>query len=155
MRKITAFILLLFVISCSSPATPYLTMGMQLSRAGFVAHLANTTARYAMMNSLPPGYITYRPSSMGKVFLYSDPIGCGCVYMGSQRNLDNFIKMRVAEEQERANREKEVMGKISLPQIDEMSAENRRDTALWDWSAWSPNADPGGNQPRHVSGAYW
>ncbi|WP_157871012.1 hypothetical protein [Gluconacetobacter diazotrophicus] len=132
---------------CSTPARPYLNEGMALSQAGFVAHPADTTARYAMMNTLPPGQLTYRPSSMGPIYLYADPIGCGCVYMGSEAAYRTSRGAAPAGKGRKA---------ASVQQdLEAMVAENRRDTALWDWSAWSSNADPGGDQPRHVIGGYW
>ncbi|WP_246375277.1 hypothetical protein [Gluconacetobacter takamatsuzukensis] len=136
------------VAGCS-PARPYLEMGRRLSEAGFVAHVADTTARYAMMNTLAPGELTYRPSSVGPVYLYADPIGCGCVYMGSPTAYNTLLAS--APTTARKTR-KPIEG---VPEIPAMAAENRRDTAAWDWSAWSPNADPGPNQPRHVIGGYW
>lgn len=141
--------LLLGLAGCSSPAAPYLAMEMKLSEAGFVAHPADTTARYAMLNTLPPGELTYRPSAAGRVYVYADPIGCGCVYMGSE-SAYNALTMNEAARQK--NRRKPVS---TVPVIPAMAAENRRDTAIWDWSAWSVNADPGANQPRHVIGGFW
>lgn len=124
---------------CSSPARPYLKADMTLSQAGFVSHYSDTTARYAMMNLLPPGKMTYRLAPDGsKIYLYSDPIGCGCVYMGDQNSYENF-KSRNS----------------SAPSLEEMASEIRRDTTAWDWSAWTPSADPGSNQPKHMIGAYW
>ncbi|MFT8775050.1 MAG: hypothetical protein ABF893_00065 [Gluconacetobacter liquefaciens] len=130
---------------CLSPAKPYLDMGRRLADAGFVAHKADTTARYAMMNMLPPGEVTYRPSTVGPVYLYADPIGCGCVYMGSATAYSYYVSSVSAGK-------KAVAAPSAIPA---MAAENRRDTASWDWSAWSPNADPGPSQPRHVIGGYW
>ncbi|GBQ18863.1 hypothetical protein ACLRDC_11760 [Gluconacetobacter sacchari] len=133
---------------CLSPARPYLDMDRRLSDAGFVAHKADTTARYAMMNTLPPGALTYRPSSVGPVYLYADPIGCGCVYMGSATAYSYYLSAVDAGKRRRRS----VPAASAIPA---MTAENRRDTAEWDWSAWSPNADPGPTQPRHVIGGYW
>jgi hypothetical protein len=137
------------VAGCSSPARPYLEKDMTLSQAGFVAHQADTTARYAMMNTLPPGQLTYRPSPVGPVYLYADPIGCGCVYMGSETAYRAFRGLTTGK------RNKRKPTTSAQQDIQAMAAENRRDTALWDWSAWSSNADPGGDQPRHVIGGYW
>ncbi|GBQ34652.1 hypothetical protein [Gluconacetobacter azotocaptans] len=132
------------LVGCA-PAKPYLDKGMTLSEAGFIAHPADTTARYAMMNTLPPGQLTYRPSPAGFIYLYADPIGCGCVYMGSEAAYRIFS----------TGQQKGKKPAPLLADMQAMAAENRRDTAAWDWSAWSPNADPGGNQPRHVTGGYW
>ncbi|GAA4486225.1 hypothetical protein [Gluconacetobacter asukensis] len=136
------------LVGCLSPAKPYLDTGRRLADAGFVAHKADTTARYAMMNTLPPGELTYRPSSVGPVYLYADPIGCGCVYMGSATAYSYYVSLVAAGKNKRTS-------PSAVSEIPAMAAENRRDTALWDWSAWSPNADPGPTQPRHVIGGYW
>ncbi|NVN09867.1 hypothetical protein [Nguyenibacter vanlangensis] len=143
-----AALLCIALAGCSSPAKPYLDAGKRLSEAGFIAHAADTTARYAMMNTLPPGVLTYRPSSMGPVYLYADPIGCGCVYMGSVLAYNVLVTPA-----KRGRTTVPVMP--AVPDMQAMAAENRRDTASWDWSAWSPGADPGPTQPRHVAGGYW
>lgn len=139
--------------SSSTPVKPYLDQGHVLSEAGFVAHPGNTTARYAMMNTLPPGQLTYRPSPEGLVFLYADPKGCGCVYMGSS---DAYAKLRQISQTQYAALKKPKEYRPSVQnEMAAMTAENRRDTTMWDWSAWYTNADPVGNQPRGVIGAYW
>lgn len=135
---------------CLQPAKPFLDKGLSLSDAGFIAHSANTTARYTLMNSLPPGMLTYRMAPDGqKIYLYADPIGCGCVYMGNQaayaalrkKNGDEILQNKRSPLQD---------GQRLL-----MDAENRRDTSSWDWTIWSPAADPDNNQPRHMIGDSW
>lgn len=142
-----------------APSAPYLRMDDRLSYAGFIAHPANTTARYAMMNTLPPGQLTYRPSTSGRIFVYADPVGCGCVYMGSEAAYEaikqNEIERRRAfEEAQKLKKTKKKFVSV-VPGLVWMEAENRRDTAWWDWSAWSADADPAGKQPRHVIGGFW
>ena len=125
----------------SSPATPYLKEGVKLSQAGFVAHPADTTARYAMMNTLPPGELTYRNSAAGPIYLYADPIGCGCVYMGDQAawNAWNITqKNKTPSEQP----------------TEAMIAENRQHPG-WEWSAWDKSADPGPSRPRYNIETAW
>ena len=148
-----AFAACLTLAGCAgSPATPYLKEEMKLSAAGFVAHAANTTARYAMMNTLPPGELTYRTSSVGPVYVYADPIACGCVYMGSDIAYRTLVS--AAEAEARQNKQN-YKPDYTLPSMPQMADESRRDTAEWDWSAWSASADPGPSQPQHVIGAYW
>ncbi|AQT06332.1 hypothetical protein AA14337_3328 [Acetobacter malorum DSM 14337] len=131
-------ITLLLLAGCS-PAKQYLQADTSLSKAGFVSHYSDTTARYAMMNLLPPGRMTFRLAPDGsKIYLYSDPIGCGCVYMGDQSSYETYRSRNPG-----------------IPTLDDMAAEIRRDTTAWDWSAWTPSADPGSNQPKHMIGAYW
>lgn len=135
---------------CTPPAAPYLEKGKTLSEAGFIAHPADTTARYAMVNLLPPGQLTYRPSPDGPIYLYADPLGCGCVYMGSETAFRTLNNMTAAELRSKKKQPPSVVDELAA-----MTAENRRDTFLWDWSAWYAGADPAGNQPRKVMGAYW
>ena len=137
-----------FLSACMSPARPYLQMGRRIADAGFIAHPADTTARYAMMNTLPPGIMTYRSAPSGLVYLYADPIGCGCVYMGTDAAYAYLVNSTPMVK----GRHQAIKG---VPSIPEMSAESRRDTVIWDWSAWAHAADPGATQPRYVSGAYW
>ena len=148
-----AFAACLTLAGCAgSPATPYLKEEMKLSAAGFVAHAANTTARYAMMNTLPPGELTYRTSSVGPVYVYADPIACGCVYMGSDIAYRTLVSAAEAEARQTKQNYKP---DYTLPSMPQMADDTRRDTAEWDWSAWSASADPGPSKPQPVIGAYW
>ncbi|MCX5619968.1 MULTISPECIES: hypothetical protein [Bombella] len=137
---------------CVRPAAPYLAQGQLLSQAGFVAHPANTTARYGLMNSLPDGSITYRMAPDGqRIYLYADPLACGCVYMGDEQAygaLQAHIKQTMSHK-------KHAHLTPSQELIAAMTAENHRDTTPWDWTIWSPAADPDSNQPRHMIGDYW
>ncbi|MDF7673454.1 hypothetical protein PT283_01570 [Acetobacteraceae bacterium ESL0697] len=140
----TAFISL---AGCS-PAQSYLDKGFILAQAGFKAHYADTTARYTMMNYLPPGKLTYRLDPHGKrIYLYADPVACSCVYIGSEasyQNLMGFVE----------NTKKDKYKHYSVP-LTSMIVENRQNTEEWDWSIWNSSADPGGNQPKHVLDGAW
>ncbi|MXV36014.1 MULTISPECIES: hypothetical protein [unclassified Saccharibacter] len=132
--------------SCTSPAETYFDNGQELARAGFIAHAADTTARYTMLNQLPPSRLTFRPiPDGGKIYLFADPISCTCVYMGNESSYQRLIHTP------KLNRR--FMRTILSPI--EMATENRQNTASWDWTAWAPSADPGANQPKHVTGASW
>lgn len=145
--RISVISLALTLAGCGQPAKVYLDKGRSLSQAGFVAHYADTTARYSMMNLLPPGQITYRPAPEGgNIYLYADPIGCGCVYMGDQNAYDTLKAQDKTISKNHSQQD---------PSLTEMVFENRRDTTAWDWSSWTPAADPGSNQPKHMIGSYW
>ena len=143
--------LTLALTGCTRPAAPYLEKGELLSHAGFVAHPANTTARYGLMNSLPPGSLTYRMTPDGqRIYLYADPLACGCVYMGDEtayRTLQAHMKALLLD--------KHAHHPPKDPSLPDMTAEMYRDTTPWDWTIWSPAADPDNNQPRHMIGDYW
>ncbi|GEN62030.1 hypothetical protein [Acetobacter oeni] len=126
----------LAALAACSPADPYLHTGSDLAHSGFTAHPADTTARYEMLNLLPAGMLTYRPTSTGLVYLYADRIGCGCVYMGSMSAFSDYSHTH------------------PVPVHDDMTAEINQHPG-WDWSIWSESADPGPNQPKHLIGAEW
>ncbi|GBQ96186.1 hypothetical protein AA23498_2571 [Acetobacter nitrogenifigens DSM 23921 = NBRC 105050] len=126
----------LVTLSACSPAAPFLKTGDELAHSGFTAHYADTTERYAMMNLLPAGMLTYRPTATGPVYLYADRLGCGCVYMGGRSAFAEYSRGHQA------------------PAYAAMTAELNQHPG-WDWSVWSGNADPGPSQPRHVIGAEW
>ncbi len=141
----------LALAGCVRPAVPYLEKGSLLSHAGFVAHPANTTARFALMNSLPPGSLTYRMAPSGqRIYLYADPLACGCVYMGDETAYGTLqAHMQAIMQRKHAHHPPQD------PPLPAMTAENYRDTTSWDWTVWSPAADPDNNQPRHMIGGYW
>ncbi|NHO33075.1 hypothetical protein GOB85_11250 [Acetobacter sp. LMG 1636] len=126
----------LAAIAACSPADRYLNTGNDLAHSGFTAHSADTTARYEMLNLLPAGILTYRPTTTGPVYLYADRIGCGCVYMGSMSAFTDYAHTH------------------PVPSHGDMTAEINQHPG-WDWSIWSASADPGPNQPKHVIGAEW
>ncbi|MCE0743146.1 hypothetical protein LWC05_04470 [Acetobacter sicerae] len=125
-------------LAACSPADRYLRTDEQLAYSGFTAHPADTTARYELMNILPAGMLTYRPTSTGPVYLYADRIGCGCVYMGSQAAFVDYSHKTLK----------------GVPSQAAMTAEINQHQG-WDWTAWSESADPGPNQPKHMIGAEW
>lgn len=143
-----SIISLISIFSGCSPASSYLNKGLILAQSGFVAHYADTTARYTMMNYLPPGKLTYRQGPHSeRIYLYADPIACGCVYMGNEaayQTLVNFVDHTKKSEYKRY--------RTSLAS---MIVETRQNTEEWDWSIWSHSADPGGNQPKHVIDGAW
>jgi len=112
-------------LSACSPYTPALRSGDDLALAGFTAHPANTTARWQMMNLLPPNTMTYRPSGPDIVMLYADPLACGCVYMG---NRAAYLAYKTTHP-------------ITPLQERRMTAEINQHPG-WDWTVWSPHADP-------------
>ena len=56
----------------------------ELAAAGFAARPADTPQRYAMLQHLAPYRILVRAAGRRLVYLYADPLVCGCVYVGSE-----------------------------------------------------------------------
>lgn len=76
----------------------------KLAAAGFQARPADTPARQAMLQKLPPHHFVMRAVNGGYVYLYSDPLVCGCLYVGSQAAYSQYkqqmFQQRLADEQQ-------------------------------------------------------
>ncbi|MBS7552199.1 hypothetical protein KHC23_00810 [Ancylobacter dichloromethanicus] len=64
-----------------------------LSAAGFQIRLADTPAKIASLQSLPPHKFTVQNQNGQPVFLYADPTVCGCIYYGTQDNFAAYQQM--------------------------------------------------------------
>jgi hypothetical protein len=91
-----------------------------LAAAGFQVQIANTAARQAMLNRLPPNQFVARVHNGVTHFVYADP-GCGCLYVGSQQAFQQYVSN---EQLDAANATRQAI-------------QNYVDPA-WDWAAWGP-----------------
>src|SRR4051812_43538760 len=53
-----------------------------LTAAGFEARPADTPEKLAMLRSLPPGRVLAQPQHGERRYVYADPAGCVCLYVG-------------------------------------------------------------------------
>ncbi|GBR38073.1 hypothetical protein AA101099_1018 [Neoasaia chiangmaiensis NBRC 101099] len=123
--------LVVFGISACSPYAPAQRTENDLALSGFVAHPADTTARWQMMNLLPPNHLAYRMSSAGPILLYADPLACGCVYFGDRQAYQSYT----AQHRQTPLQEKQMTAEINQH-------------PGWDWSVWAPTADPAAVEAR-------
>ena len=76
----------------------------KLAAAGVVARPADTPARQAMLQKLPPDKFVMRPAGGNYVYLYSDPLVCGCLYVGSAQAYTTYkqemFQQQLANEQQ-------------------------------------------------------
>jgi hypothetical protein len=75
-----------------------------------------------MMRSMPPNTFMQGQRGNQTVFLYADPKGCGCIYVGSQ---EQFLRYR----QEALQRQL-----VDAPTLDPQLHR----AASWRWGAWDP-----------------
>jgi hypothetical protein len=54
-----------------------------LTAAGFVAKYPDTPEKREIFNSLPPNRLVKRGRNGKIYYVYADPGGCGCAYVGS------------------------------------------------------------------------
>jgi hypothetical protein len=69
-----------------------------LTAAGFVMLPANTPARRARLESLPPLKLSYYVGRTGKLHYWmADPEFCNCMYVGSEMAYQRYDQMRLNE----------------------------------------------------------
>jgi len=73
-------------------------LGEMLAAAGFRAVPADTPARVQRLNQMTPLKVSYLSHHGNPSYWFADPYVCHCLYVGSQRNYDEFQQ----HEQERA-----------------------------------------------------
>ncbi len=93
-----------------------------LSAAGFTVRPANTPARQAMLNRLPPHQFVQRVRGEKVTYVYADPLVCDCLYVGTQQDFASFQRTRQAQE---------------LANQRAMTGQLYEDNA-WDWGGWGP-----------------
>ena len=105
------------VSACQTQQDRIVSREDKLSAAGFIIKPANTPERQGMLKRLPPNQFVQRQNGDTIHYVYSDPIVCGCLYVGTHQ-----LAQHLADEQQ-------------------MSAQMYSDAA-WNWDAWGPWAGP-------------
>jgi hypothetical protein len=107
------------VAGCGSPPTQVGSPDNLLVKAGFVDRPANSPHRISEMMKMTPNKFVTRVRNGKLVYLYPDPMGCKCVYFGSQQNWDTYRQILAAEQ---------------IPGANQMTAtESQLD---WDFGLW-------------------
>jgi hypothetical protein len=61
-----------------------------LTAAGFVVRYPDAPEKQEIFNSLPPNRLVKRRRNGKLYYVYADPGGCGCAYVGSPRAYANY-----------------------------------------------------------------
>ena len=61
-----------------------------LAAAGFLAYPADTPQRHVSLQRLPAGTLVMRASFGRPLYLYADPLVCGCLYIGPAIAYDRY-----------------------------------------------------------------
>lgn len=91
-----------------------------LTAAGFVDRPATTPERRAMLAKLPPHRFLRRPGASTVHYVYADPTGCNCLYVGTQQAYGRYLR-----QQQRRD----------IADENAMAAQDYED-ASWNWGAW-------------------
>ena len=114
--------LILGVAGCVSPQQQAAQKEDLLAAAGFQVKIADTPQRLAAMKRLPPNKFVTKVVNGQPVYLYADPLVCGCLYVGSQ---DAYNRYKAHEQVQR----------LADEQL--LTAQTYSD-ATWSWGAWGP-----------------
>ena len=121
-RLVLLLLPVLGLVSCTTMQERVTQREDKLVAAGFTVRPANTPARQAMLNRLPPHHFVQRVHGNVVTYVYADPLVCDCLYIGSQQAYAQF--RRDIEQQKLADEQ-------------EMTAAMYSDQS-WDWGAWGP-----------------
>lgn len=89
-----ALLLPLLLGACATEQDRVVAKTDMLVAAGFIARPADTPARQAMLQKLPPHHFVMRAVNGNYVYLYSDPLVCGCLYVGSSQAYSTYKQQR-------------------------------------------------------------
>lgn len=112
-------VLLIALTACQSSGI--LQQETALSAAGFSVRIADSAERQAMLNRLPPNTFVRRVNGNDIHYVYADPVVCGCLYIGTQRDFALYASNQ----------------RLDAAQAQRIAFLNY-DDAAWNWDAWGP-----------------
>ncbi|MGI4744594.1 MAG: hypothetical protein ACRYGI_10245 [Janthinobacterium lividum] len=119
--------LVLLLGACATKQDRVAAKEDMLVAAGFVARPADTPARQAMLQKLPPHHFVMRSVNGNYVYLYSDPLVCGCLYVGSAQAFSTYKQQKFQQ---------------NLADQQQMTAQMYSDPA-WSFGPWGGGFGPG------------
>jgi hypothetical protein len=121
-RLAQAVVISIGVAACATPQQKVSQQEDNLAAAGFLVQPANTPERQAMLDRLPSHHFVRRVHGDAVAYVYSDPLVCNCLYVGSQ---------------EAYGRYQAYLQQRKLADQQETTAQIYQDSA-WNWGAWGP-----------------
>ena len=111
--------LIMALAACETQAQRIAHQDHELVTDGFLEKRADTPERQTMLTRLPEDHLVRQGDGDAVRYVYADPTGCNCIYVGTQRAFDNYKVARQLV--------------VLYPY----------DDANWNWIAWGPS--PAGN----------
>ncbi len=92
----------LLASACATPQEQVADREDRLAAAGFHARPADTPQREALLQRLPPQRFVVLPVRGRDLYVYADPLVCGCLYVGPEASYDLYrqqvFQHRLADE---------------------------------------------------------
>jgi ABC-type sugar transport system substrate-binding protein len=107
------------IAGCVSPQQQVGQKEDLLAAAGFQVRPADSPHRIAAMKRLPANRFVTRVRDGNLVYLYADPLDCGCLYLGTQQNWDAYKQEMFAKQ---------------IADQQQMTAIMNQES--WDWGPW-------------------
>ncbi len=113
---------LALLAGCVTPQQQVEDQENLLSASGFQPRPANTPERIAMLRTLPPNRFSMCAQGNTFIYIYPDPIDCGCVFFGDQSDYARYRQT------------------VSARQLanDQLLAAQTYNDPAWNWSPWGP-----------------
>ncbi|PZM08096.1 hypothetical protein CPY51_30335 [Rhizobium tubonense] len=108
--------------ACATTEDKVATKEDRLAAAGFIIGPANTPKRVAMLKRAPANKFLKSVHGDSVTYIYADPVGCKCLYVGSQAAYDQY---QFASQQ----------AKVANRNL--LAAEIYSDSS-WNWGDWGP-----------------
>lgn len=113
----------------SSPAVAQKVSSQEgdLAAAGFIVRQADTPKRQTMLQQLPKKKLIERTHNGMTHYVYADPKGCKCLYVGNQQAFQAYSQQQ--QLQKISNQQQDIAENYSNP--------------TWDWGEWGDGFGPG------------
>ena len=96
--KSIVFIAVLALLSSGTSSHAQQTTGQLLISSGFNPIAATTPEMMARLKSFPANQFLLRRKEGRPYYVYADPTGCGCAYVGSAAAMDKYRTCALANE---------------------------------------------------------
>ena len=116
---------LLIALLAGCQSTQVLQQEDALSAAGFSVRIADSAERQEMLNRLPAYQFVQRVSGNSIHYVYADPVVCGCLFIGTQQDFDQYVSNQ----------------QLDFAQAQRIAFLEFYD-ATWNWDAWGPFGGP-------------
>jgi uncharacterized protein YceK len=119
---VLATAILIAVSGCATVGSRPLGTEQLLSAAGFEMKLPDTPETAATLRTLPAQTLVPQPRDGQIHYAYADPKGCGCLYVGTEKNYQEY--QRLAFQRELAEKR--------------LKAAQEYSNAVMTWGTWGP-----------------
>lgn len=94
--RYAAFVVLILATGCATlQATATRSSEQMLAAAGFHMQVPDTPEGVAELQSLPARQLLRRPQNGAVSYVFADPVGCHCLYVGGEREYQEYQRLRL------------------------------------------------------------